>query len=98
MTTPDGLVVAGAKNRKYFVAADVRTSEVLAVLEAEHEMEARHFFAAVCHVLQAPSTASFRLMEGQRPPEGTPVFHRQYLKTIQANAQEEARVIRVASH
>lgn len=85
-------------NGRYYIAVDVRTQKVMAVLEALDEPEARQFFAAVCHLLKVAPEANFRVLESAVPPNHTPVFHRQYLKTMRANAQEEARASGVAFH
>lgn len=88
----------GPKSSRYYVAVDVRTQAVIMVLEAQHEREAQQFFAAVCHMLQVPPEANFRVLESAVPPNDTPVFHRQYLKTLQANALDEARAWGEARH
>jgi hypothetical protein len=85
-------------NGGYYIAVDVRTQEVIAVLDALDEREAQQFFAAVCHMLQVPPEAKFRVLEGLVPPNETPIFHRQYLTTLQANAQDEARAWGDARH
>lgn len=81
----------GPKSSRYYVAVDVHTQAVITVLEAQHEQEAQQFFAAVCHMLQVPPEANFRVLEGSVPPNNTPIFHRQYLRALQANAQDEVR-------
>lgn len=88
----------GPKSTSYYVAFDVRTQAVITVLEAQHEQEAQQFFAAVCHILQVAPEANFRVLEGSVPPNETPIFHRQYLKMMQANAQDEVRARGAARH
>jgi hypothetical protein len=91
MTTADGQAPAAKTIKKYFIAADVCTHEAIAVLEAEHEVEARQFFAAVRHLLLQTSDVNIHAMQGESPPHETPVFHREYLRVLQINAQEEHR-------
>lgn len=77
-------------NCRYYVVTDVRTQQVVAVVEAEREPEARQFFAALRHLLQAAPESTIRVLESPMPPNEVPVFRRQYLKAMQANAKDEA--------
>lgn len=85
-------------NCRYYLVADGRTQEVVAVVEAEHELEARQFFAAVCHLLHASPEPTIRVLECGVPPNEVPMFRRQYFKALQVNAQDEAHVFGVTRH
>lgn len=83
---------------RYYVVTDVRTQQVVAVVEAEREPEARQFFAALRHLLQGAPESTIRVLESAMPPNEVPVFRRQYLKAMQANAKDEARVLGSTRH
>jgi endonuclease V-like protein UPF0215 family len=85
-------------NCRYYVVTDVRTQQVVAVVEAVREPEARQFFAALRHLLQAAPESTVRVLESAMPPNEVPVFRRHYLKAMQANAKDEARVSGATRH
>jgi hypothetical protein len=78
-----------APNCAYYMVSDLQTHEAIAVLEAGSEAEARQFFVALRHMLQASSKVDLRVLESLAPPNELPVFRRQYFKALQANAEEE---------
>jgi len=85
-------------NCRYYVVTDISTQQVVAVVEAEREPEARQFFAALRHLLRAAPESTIRVLESAMPPNEVPVFRRQYLKVIQAIAKDEARVVSATRH
>ena len=85
-------------NCKYYVVANARTREIVTVVEAEHEFEARQFYAALHHLLHASPESNIRVLESGLPPTGGPVFRRKYFQAMQVNAQDEARLFGVTQH
>ncbi len=75
----------------YFIVSDAKTHEAIAVVEAGDEAEARQFFAALRHMLQASSQVFLCVLESATLPNEIPVFRRQYLKAMQVNATEEGK-------
>jgi hypothetical protein len=76
----------------YFMVTDAQTHEAIAVVEAGGETEARQFFAALRHMLRAPSQVDLRMLGNATLPNEVPVFRRQYLKALQVNAQGKGRL------
>jgi hypothetical protein len=82
----------------YYVVLDSQTHEAIAVLEAGGEAEARQFFVALRHMLQASSKVDLRVLKSLAPPNELPVFRRQYFEALQANAAEERCMSGVTRH
>lgn len=82
----------------YFMVSDAQTREAIAVVEAGDEAEARQFFAALGHMLRAPSQVALRVLGKATLPNEVPVLRRQYLQTLQVNAQEEGRMSGTTRH
>jgi len=76
----------------YYIVSDPPTQDVIVVVEARDEPEANASFAALRLMLRAAPDADIRVLGDATPPNGTPVFRLQYLKAIQARAEEEGRM------
>lgn len=72
---------------RFYAVADGRAHEVVAVVEAEHEPEAREFFATVRQLLQAALESNIRVLESEMPPNEVPVFRRKYFQAMQVKTQ-----------
>ncbi|CAN0622858.1 conserved protein of unknown function [Burkholderia multivorans] len=89
--TAAGPMFALTPNCGYYIVTDPQTQEVIAVVEAGDEPEARQFFAALRHMLRAAPETDIRVLVDALPPNGVPVFRLQYLKAMQARAEEEGQ-------
>lgn len=76
-------------NCGYYIVTDPLTREVIAVVEAGDEPEARRFFAELRHLIQAAPQSEVRALEDMVPPNGVPVFRLAYLKSLLLRAQED---------
>lgn len=76
----------------YYLITDAQTHDAIAVVEAGGEEEARQFFAALRHMLRAPSQVDLCVLGNATLPNEVPTFRREYLKALQVNAQQEGRM------
>lgn len=87
-----------APNCRYYLVTAAGTHDVIAVVEAGDEPEAREFFGAVRGMFGATPDAEVRLLGSGLPPDGVPVFKLTYLKAMQARAEAERRQADAARH
>lgn len=93
-----GPMYALAPNCAFYLATDLQTKEVIAVVEAVSEAEAREFFAALRHMLQAAPQVEMRVLESTTLPNGVPVFRMQYLVAMRVMAEEDGRMSGTTRH